>query len=320
MQHIKKAVALSVLAAGLISAGAAQAKQLVIAGIVFQQDQYFRTVQVGMRDAAKAAGAELLEANSDNKLEKESQLIDTYIARGVDAIVIAPLSAKGSMNAIQKARAKGITVVTYGTSVGGDLAQASVMSSDRDLGLSVGKDASQYILKHAQPGTRMKIATIAFKSQLPEQSDARVNGFLDQIKPQVDVVAQQDAWLAEKAVAVVGDIITANPDVQIIFAANEGGTVGAVQAVKNAGKAGKIVVFGIDGTEQTAKAVLSQDGILQAVAAQQPYLVGKDAVEAAITLANKKTPAQKDEVVPVKLLARQQPEQVTSFLAEVKKY
>src|SRR5580692_10567862 len=130
MQRITKVIALSVLTAGLLAVGSAQAKQLVIAGIVFQQDQYFRTVQIGMRDAAKAAGAELLEANSDNKLEKESQLIDTYIARGVDAIVIAPLSAKGSMNAIQKARDKGITVVTYGTSLDGDLAQASVTSSD----------------------------------------------------------------------------------------------------------------------------------------------------------------------------------------------
>jgi ABC-type sugar transport system substrate-binding protein len=319
MQRITKVIALSVLTAGLLAVGSAQAKQLVIAGIVFQQDQYFRTVQIGMRDAAKAAGAELLEANSDNKLEKESQLIDTYIARGVDAIVIAPLSAKGSMNAIQKARDKGITVVTYGTSLDGDLAQASVTSSDRDLGASVGKDASQYIQQHLPAGKPAKLAVIAFKSQVPEQSDARVGGFLSQVKPQVTVVAQQDAWLAEKAVAVVGDVITANPDVQVIFAANEGGTVGAVQAVKNAGKAGKIAVFGIDGTEQTAKAILSQDGTLQAVAAQQPYLVGKSAIDDAVAL-NAKKPVQKNEVVPVKLLTRQQPGPVTDFLAEIKKY
>jgi sugar transport system substrate-binding protein len=194
-----------------------------------------------------------------------------------------------------------------------------VTSSDRDLGASVGKDASQYIQQHLPAGKPAKLAVIAFKSQVPEQSDARVGGFLSQVKPQVTVVAQQDAWLAEKAVAVVGDVITANPDVQVIFAANEGGTVGAVQAVKNAGKAGKIAVFGIDGTEQTAKAILSQDGTLQAVAAQQPYLVGKSAIDDAVAL-NAKKPVQKNEVVPVKLLTRQQPGPVTDFLAEIKKY
>ena len=45
-----------------------------------------------MQDAADKAGVELLLANSANKLDKEIQLVNTYIARGVDAIVISPLS------------------------------------------------------------------------------------------------------------------------------------------------------------------------------------------------------------------------------------
>ena len=48
-----------------------------------------------MAAAAKAAGAELLEANSENKPEKEASLIDTYIARGVKAIAMSPISAEG---------------------------------------------------------------------------------------------------------------------------------------------------------------------------------------------------------------------------------
>ncbi|MEK6755611.1 MAG: substrate-binding domain-containing protein, partial [Bacteroidota bacterium] len=68
-----------------------------IAGIVFQEDQFFRLVLFGMRDAAKKHGVELLEANSANKPDKEVQLINTYIANNVDAIVISPLSAKASI-------------------------------------------------------------------------------------------------------------------------------------------------------------------------------------------------------------------------------
>ena len=117
-----------------------------IAGIVFQQDQYFRGVQIGMENAAKAASAELLSGNSDGKLEKETQLIDTYIARGVGAIVVAPLSGDGSMAAIKKARDAGIHVVTYGTRVNGDLSEASVPSSDSDLGSTTGKAAKEFLL------------------------------------------------------------------------------------------------------------------------------------------------------------------------------
>lgn len=287
-----------------------------IAGIVFQQDQYFRGVQIGMENAAKAASAELLSGNSDGKLEKETQLIDTYIARGVGAIVVAPLSGDGSMAAIKKARDAGVHVVTYGTRVNGDLSEASVLSSDSDLGSTTGKAAKEFLATLAGGG-KVKIATLAFKSQLAEQSDARVNGFLDQVKDQVEVVAQQDAWLAEKAIAVASDILTAHPDVQVIYAANEGGTIGAVQAVKKAGLEGKVFVFGIDGSEQLAKMLLDQDNVLQAVTAQQPLEVGRQAVDAAIALIDGKA-VEASVTVPVLGLNRADKAGVDKFLEDLK--
>ena len=69
---------------------------------------------------------------------------------------------------------------------------------------------------------------------------------------------------------MASDIITANPDVNIIYAANEGGTVGAVQAVRKAGKQGSIYVFGIDGTDQLAGYLLDDDNVLQSVTASVP--------------------------------------------------
>src|SRR5258707_12669139 len=103
---VAAAMALSVPLAGH---AAAQDKK-VIAGIVFQQDQFFRTIQLGMQSAAKEAGAELLEANSESKPEKEASLIDTYIARGVSAIVISPISMKASIPALKRAVAAGVKV------------------------------------------------------------------------------------------------------------------------------------------------------------------------------------------------------------------
>ena len=88
-----------------------KADQIRIAGIVFQEDQFFRLVLFGMRDAAKREGAELLEANSAGKPDREIQLVNTYIAGGVDAIVISPLSARASLSALERAVKKGIAVV-----------------------------------------------------------------------------------------------------------------------------------------------------------------------------------------------------------------
>ena len=152
-------------------------KKLKIAGIVFQEDQFFRLIQFGMQDAADKAGVELLLANSANKPDKEIQLVNTYIARGVDAIVISPLSAKASATALQRAKDAGIVVVTYNSTVEGDIPAAYIESDQGDLGRQTGLVARRYI--EEQLGGRAKIATLAFKSQLAEQSDARRNGFVE---------------------------------------------------------------------------------------------------------------------------------------------
>jgi ABC-type sugar transport system substrate-binding protein len=288
-----------------------------IAGIVFQEDQFFRLVIFGMRDAASRNGAELLEANSEGRPDKEIQLINTYIAGGVDAIVVSPLSAKASVIALGRARAKGITIITYNTNVEGDIASSCVESDQTDLGRSTGAAARAYIEKRL--GGRANVALLAFKSQAPEESTMRVNGFREEITklPGVKIVAEQDAWLAEQAVRRGGDLLTAHPDLDILWGANEGATVGAVMAVKNAGKAGRVAVFGTDTGEQIAGFLLSDDGILQAVTGQQPYEIGSRAVESALDVLKGGRVDPKQSLSGV-LLSRGDPDGVKKFVVRLK--
>lgn len=294
------------------------AQQKVIAGLVFQQDQFFRAFQIGMETAAKEAGVELLQANTESKPDREQSLIDTYIARGVDAIIISPIGEEASAPVLGRAAAAGIKVITYNSTIAGDVPVSFLNSSQEQLGATTGAEAKTFIAE--QLGGKAKIGVLQFKSLLPEQSGARVNGFLGQVLGEgVEVVADQDAWLAENAVAVAGDIITANPDINIIYAANEGGTVGAVQAVRNAGKQGQIFVFGIDGSEQLANFLLSDDNVLQAVTAQAPYDMGYLAVQTAIAAADDKA-VEKLIVVPVTGLSRKDPDAVKAFAEDLKRF
>ena len=288
-----------------------------IAGIVFQEDQFFRLILFGMRDAATKNGAELLEANSDGKPDKEVQLINTYIANNVDAIVISPLSAKASLSALNRAREKGIVVVTYNTSIEGDTPASFIESDQVDLGAQTGRAASAYV--ENKLGGKAKVAIISGRSQIPEQANMRIDGFRNEITklPGVKIVADQDAWLAEQAVKKVGDILTANPDVNIIWAANEGGTVGAVMAVKNAGKAGKVAVFGTDNSEQLSNFLLDDDGILQAVTGQRPFDIGSKAVEAAVSVLKGQQVEKKISLSGV-LLSRAKPDEVKQFKEHLK--
>jgi ABC-type sugar transport system substrate-binding protein len=288
-----------------------------IAGIVFQEDQFFRLVLFGMRDAAARNGAELLEANSAGRPDREIQLINTYVASGVDAIVVSPLSAKASVIALGRAREKGIAIITYNTNVEGDAAASYVESDQTALGRSTGAAARDYIEAHL--GGRARVALLAFQSQASEPSTMRVNGFSEEITklPGVTIVAQQDAWLAEQAVKKGGDMLTAHPDLDIIWGANEGATVGAVMAVKNARKAGRVVVFGTDTGEQIAAFLTADDGILQAVTGQQPFEIGSRAVQSALSVLKGETVPPKQSL-PGVLLSRADPEGVRKFLARLK--
>lgn len=287
-----------------------------IAGIVFQEDQFFRLILFGMRNTAETNGAEFFEANSLNKPDKEIQLVNTYIARGVDAIVISPLSRTASKAGLKRAHDKGVKIITYNSTIDGDIPAAYIESDQFDLGAQSGRAAAKYIKEKL--GGKAKVAILAYRSQVPEQSDQRSGGFKSEVTklPGVEIVAEQDAWLAEIAVKKVGDILTANPDVNIIWAANEGGTVGSVMAVKNSGKAGKIAVFGTDTSEQLIDFLFSDDDILQAITGQKPYEIGSMAVESAIKVLNAQS-VEKKVSMPGVMLSRDNIEGLFMFKARL---
>ena len=110
----------------------------------------------------------------------------------------------------------------------------------------------------------------------------------------------------------MGYVLTAHPGVNIIWAANEGGTIGSVMAVKNAGRADSIAVFGTDINEQLIDFLLSEDNILQAVTGQRPFEIGVRAVESAIKVL-KGEKVEKVVSMPGVLLSREDQNGVRAF-------
>ena len=294
-------------------------KKTKIAAIMLQEDQFFRLILVGMRQAAKDANVDLLEGNSGNKLDKEIELINSYKTQQVDAIVITPASKEGSVAGLKRAADGGIVVVTANSPINSDVPSAFIECSASDLGQQTGKAAREYIEKNL--GGKAKIAILAFKSQVPEQSNARVDGFKSEVSklPGVEIVAEQDGYLADKAIGTANDILTANPDVSVIYAANEGGTVAATLAVRSSPLYGKVVTFGTDSSEQLLQMLQSKDNILQAITSQKPVEVGKKAVEDAIK-AIKKEPVDKKTTLNNTLLTRTDPAGVEAFAKQFKEW
>jgi ABC-type sugar transport system substrate-binding protein len=308
------------LAVGL--GGCAKVKPKV-AGVVFQEDQFMKLLQLGYKDTAIKAGFDFYPGNTNGDAAKESEFLNTYVTQKYKGVAISPISEGASMKVIADAAAKGLAVgISNFTLTSAPFITGAFTSDNYDLGKTCGTAAAAFIQEKL--GGKANVAILQFKSLLPEQSSARVNGFLDQVKdmPGVKVIADQDAWLQDKAITVGGDIITAKGKaLNLIFSANEGGTIGATMAVKNAGKAGKIFVFGFDGSEQMVQLLKDPADILQAAIAQDPYGIGVKTMESLIKAINKKDISDtkgKTQIVPGILLARADGAGLDAFLADLK--
>ncbi|QEN08363.1 sugar ABC transporter substrate-binding protein [Oceanispirochaeta crateris] len=297
-------------------------KKIVVGGIVFQEDQFMRLLSIGYQDAAKDAGVKILTGNTANDQTKESELINTYVAQNVAGIAVAPLNSESSVTVLKQANDAGVLISVTNM----DLSNAPYIvggftSDNYYLGKSVGVEAVKFIKENLDG--KANIAILQFKSLIPEASTARVNGFLDEVQKlgsDITIVSDQDAWLQDAAFSTAGDMLTANPDIDIFFGANDGGTLGAVLAVKNAGLTGKAFVFGIDTGDQQITMLKSSDNILQAVCGQDPYNMGYMAMEALINAINGEDYSAtkgKTEIVPGAVLNAADPAGIAAFEADM---
>lgn len=287
-----------------------------IGAIIFQDDQYFQLIQQGMEAKAAELGVGLRVNNSANTLDREISLIDTYLAGQVTALVVAPLSLTSSIPALQRAHERGVPVITYDGYIEADFPASNIRSDQGALGRLTGEAARAFIEKEL--GGRARVAIVQYMALAPEISLQRSKGFKDEVTklPGVEIVTKQDAWMAPEATALVENILTANPDVNVIWAANEGGTVGAANAATAANKknpAHRVYVFGTDMSEQIGGYLLAEDQVLQAVTAQKPFDIGGQAIEAAVKAMHKE-PVEKQVALPGVLYSRDDPAGTRAYL------
>ena len=288
----------------------------LIAGMVFQEDQFFKLLSAGYEAAAKDLGYDIQLTNTNNDQSKETEALNTYAAQGVVGVAISPLNTQVSPAAVEDAHNAGMEIAIC------NAARDAFSADNFAFCKQTGEAAVKFIQENYDADRVLKIGVVQFKTQVPEQSADRVNGFfsaLDEAGVKYEIVSDQDAWLQDMAVGAAGDMISANPDLDLIYAANDGGTVGSVMAVENAGKAGQIYVFGTDGSEQIVSLLKADTNILQAVTAQDAFQIGYSTVEALINKLEGKTVEGegKTNIIPGIPLVRGETETLDKYLTDL---
>ncbi|MEP6875199.1 MAG: sugar ABC transporter substrate-binding protein [Burkholderiales bacterium] len=239
-----------------------------------------------MVDAAKAwdadeAGAEVIFAQGKSGTDDEGEIaaIQSMVTQGVDAIAITPTSPNVA-GELQKAVDAGIPVILIDNDIPDWDGKTAVVATDNFAG---GQLAGTWLKDNLPAGAKLAV----LQGVLGNPSlDDRVKGMLDTLGDAAAVVATTPTDCDQtKGLNAGQDVLTANPDLTAIYSACGPPLIGALEAVKSAGREGLITV-GFDASSDEVKAIIA--GTESASVAQFPAKMGSLGVQAAFDAASGK--------------------------------
>jgi ribose transport system substrate-binding protein len=207
-------------------------------------------------------------------------LLNNYIAQGVNGLVYAATDATAMSEVSTNAGKAGVKVVSIDSGTTPQPKNVPLIATNN---ISGAKLAADQLAKAIGPGGG-KIAIIAFHAGT-QTNDQRVEGFESELKkhPKLHLVGIQYSQNDyNTALTVTANILTANPDLKGLFAANESSDVGAVEAVRIAHRAGKVKIVGWDTSPDEVDGV--KQGLVTGLISQDPFRMGYDGVRAAVAL------------------------------------
>ena len=239
---------------------------------------FWVTVKAGADSAGKEFGAEVVWKGPTQETDIAGQIaiIEDYINKGIDAIVLAACDAQGLIPVLEKAQQKGIPVITIDSGVDSDI-PFSFIATDNIL---AAEKAAQKLAELI--GARGEVACIPFVPGAAT-SNWREQGFVEEIKKYPDIELLPIRYSQSEVaigMAVTEDLLTGHPDLKGIFAANEAGTIGVIQALKTKNKIGQVNVVGFDAASNEVNAL--QAGEIDALIVQDPFKMGYEGVKAAM--------------------------------------
>ena len=234
-------------------------------------NEFFQTMENGAKEHQKnSAGKYELIANGikdESDTSAQIKIVEQMIVSKVDAIVIAPADSKALIAVTKKAMDAGIVVINIDNKFDDAALKAKgiavpfVGPDNRKGALKVGEVLAKKLAKGDKVGIIEGVSTSFNAKQ-------RTAGFEDAMKAAgVKMIpVQSGEWEIDKASKVASAMLSENPDLKALLAGNDNMAIGAVAAIKSAGKAGKVMVVGFDNI--SAIVPMLKDGRVLATADQ----------------------------------------------------
>jgi ABC-type sugar transport system substrate-binding protein len=263
--------------AGGGSQGSGGAKKPVI-GISVSgfQAPYFKALIDAAEQEARVRNVELRVLDAEWDAQKQASQIESLIAQKCDVIEIIPCDSTAIIPTMRKVKDSGIPLFVVNTQhdpssedlivtfIGASMEDEAAMVAESVKKLLDRKDGNVVIIEGAA-GSFPAIH--------------RTSGFIDSIKdsPNIKIIANQNAgWDRAQAQRVMEDFLTRYDNIDIVYCHDDNMAIGAIQAIKAAGR-NEIRVVGIGGTIEGLDAI--RNGDMYSTIDQPPFWEGRASVE-----------------------------------------
>jgi ABC-type sugar transport system substrate-binding protein len=270
-KSMSAAVALLGLIAGLSPVGA-EAKAICF--VTFSlQIAYFQSSVAGGEKAAKELGIELIVLDPQADAARQVTQVEDCISREVDAIVVDPIESSSLIGALEEAGKRKIPVATLDTKVDSPYVVSLVGVPQREASYTFGQFVAGWVTGKLDGQAKVGVMLASTEVQL-----ARRDGFVDALKavPGAEIVATGDGRnILERATAEAEDMLTAHPEINVIYATGDPQLQGGLAAAAAQGR--EIAFFGWDDIPEPFLAPL-EDGRIVGFLKQKPEVGGETAV------------------------------------------
>ena len=279
------------MAAAVASTSAfAQAKHTVAYIAPSLDISYWQWVAYGVKQRAKELGMNYVEFTSENSPAKQMDNVRTALTRGVDAIVMGPVSSTSTPPVLRVLKEKSVPIAFTG--IGPQAGQTDFTSAVTANNYETGKAQGSYVCKLAKERGGNKIAMLSLP-QDRENAQKYMKGAQESFKAdgcELVQVLETHGLTVNEAVSQANDILTAHPDVKAIYGMYDEAATGAAKALQTRGLTGKVAVVTADGSPTTIR--LLRDGSIQGIFLQEAVGQGIDATTQVFNALNHKPTTQ----------------------------
>jgi ribose transport system substrate-binding protein len=287
MSTFKKLLLGTALAATLAFPASAKDLNKIGISVGLLGNPFFVATIKGIEDKAKEINpnVEVISVSADYDLNKQVSQIDSFIAAGVDIIMLNAVDASAIAPAVKKAQAAGVVVAAFDVSAPG--ADVTVMTNN----VKAGEEACKYIVDQLKGEGNVIII-----------NGPQSSSIIDRVKGCQDVFAQNSGIKVlsddqngqgsrEGGLAVMQGLLTRFDDIDAVFAINDPTAIGAELAAKQLNRSG-FIITAVDGAPDIEQALSTGNSMIKASASQDPYVMAGQALEMGVAVLKGEKPAE----------------------------